>query len=209
MATTLNSRLKQQPMVYPDQLASLLSPKGRAHQQGFTLTELLVVLIIAGALAAIAAPGWLTFMNRQRVSTANKEVLQALRNAQTEAIAKRTTYGVLLNPGAPTGPTITKFTAKGQDPTDVDDKAVISTDLLGELGANSDTTGLILTTIPDNVTNEYRFNFDGSVDQSFIPVSTGDYVYKIQVEKQGARRCVIVETLLGAMREGQGDDCDA
>lgn len=192
-------------------LLTRLSPQGT---QGFTLTEVLIVVFIAAILAAIAAPGWLTFMNRQRVAVANREVLMLLREAQTEAIAKRTTYGVLLDPAAADGPTIAKFTTKGQnsdpaDPANVTNRIVISTQLLGEQKPGAGNNGLVLTTVPNNPNNEYRFRFDGSVDKGFIPAAAGEYVYKIQLEQNGTRRCVIVETLLGAMSEGAGDECDA
>lgn len=183
-------------------------PSRSSRQAGFTLTEALVVVILAGVLAAIAAPGWLTFANRQRVSSANKELLQLIREAQAEAIAKRTTYGVLLKPNEAGGPAVTKFTAKGQDLADATQIVEITTETLGSEGED---TGLELTTVPNNNTNQYRFDFDGSVNNTFIPAAPAgaDYVYKIQVSKDGTRNCVIVETLLGAISEGSGDECDA
>ncbi len=174
---------------------------------GFTLTELIVVVVLAGTLAAIAAPGWLTFMNRQKVSTANKEIFQVMREAQSNAIAKRATYGVVLDPDDPRGPTITQFSAKGQDLTDPTQLSELSTIVLG--GENFE-----LTTIPPNNTNpiQYRFNFDGSVSQDFLPDrddENAEYAYKIEISRDGIRRCIIVDTLLGAMSEGSDDECDA
>jgi type II secretory pathway pseudopilin PulG len=54
-------------------------------QAGFTLLETLVIIIIIGVLFAIAAPGWLAFLSRQRVNAVRGDAVQALRTAQAEA----------------------------------------------------------------------------------------------------------------------------
>jgi len=58
----------------------------RKYNSGFTLVEMLTVVIIIGVLAAITAPNLLGLYNRNRVNRAMREVEGALKEAQKQAI---------------------------------------------------------------------------------------------------------------------------
>lgn len=51
-------------------------------------------MVVIGILAAIAAPSWITFTNRQRVNAANDAVLSALQDAQRDAKRTKRSYSV-------------------------------------------------------------------------------------------------------------------
>ena len=67
----------------------LRASRARSTQAGFTLIEVLAVVVIIGVIAAIAAPGWSAFVGRQRVTRIQQRVQGALQDAQRAAKQKK------------------------------------------------------------------------------------------------------------------------
>lgn len=61
---------------------------------GFTLAEMLVIIVIIGILAGIAAPGWVSFLTRQRLNAAQAEAVTAMRTAQVNAKKEKRSWEV-------------------------------------------------------------------------------------------------------------------
>jgi len=58
-------------------------------QRGFTIIEILLVIVIMGVLLTIAAPSFVTFTSSQKVKTASFDVYAAMMFARSEAIKRR------------------------------------------------------------------------------------------------------------------------
>lgn len=60
----------------------------RRFSLGFTLTELLIVVLILGILSSMALPSMLSLVEGQRVKSASFEIFAALTFARSEAIKR-------------------------------------------------------------------------------------------------------------------------
>jgi type II secretory pathway pseudopilin PulG len=179
----------------------------RKSDGGFTIIELIVIVLVLGILSAIAAPSWLAFINRQRVRTVNDRVLQTLRTAQSEA--KRTksdrviTFSNSIAPFDP--PTATIKTEPTQNPP----LQTVTFNGGGEIkqgqvklsaascpGGGSCTPATPLT-----------FNYNGVLDPNSSTNPDLPLVVTVSPVGSNTKQCVIVETLLGSMRTAEGNDC--
>lgn len=76
----------------------------RNSQQGFTLIETLIVVVIIGILSAISAPSFLAMLNTAKVNDALAQVKGALQEAQREAMRRSKSCEVTLNTSTITSP---------------------------------------------------------------------------------------------------------
>jgi len=165
---------------------------------GFTMFELMVVVVIIGILSAIAVPGWNAFINNQRTRTVNDGVFRALRSAQSDAKLKKKNITVTFK-------------------DDEDPPVVIINNIAQTLNANGEIKAGIVELATgkcaaDDCSNGFTtdtntniiFNNQGVIENdNSLPFAVTIAI----AEGTGAKRCVIVQTILGNMRTAEGDQC--
>ncbi|MCC5659721.1 prepilin-type N-terminal cleavage/methylation domain-containing protein [Nostoc sp. XA010] len=193
---------------------------------GFSLLELIAVMVIIGILSAIAAPGWAAFVNRQRVNKANDAVLAALQEAQREAKNKKLSYSVSFRKNSTTQE-VAIYSTKKSDGSNLPFAEISTWKPLGaDVGANSDRFLLGANLSGENTANtvvplvsytlsastKITFDYMGTLPTANfgtpIAPSTEPPGLKIVVAvpsstnstlASSVKRCVIVKTLLGSM----------
>ncbi|MDA0673731.1 MAG: prepilin-type N-terminal cleavage/methylation domain-containing protein [Cyanobacteria bacterium] len=175
-----------------------MSPQQRplpSATSGFTLIEMLVVVIIIGVLASIAAPDWFAYLMGRRVVTVRDELRQAMEEAQATAITRRETQTIYFYPDEDL-PTIA--VGGGSTPANSVTQEVV--------GSDGVRPGMIaISTSADSVAFDYR----GTIISPTITESSPLVVEVVPGGGIGGRRsCIIVQTLLGNFRSEDGDACD-
>ncbi|MBD2625846.1 pilus assembly FimT family protein [Trichormus variabilis] len=205
-----------------------LARESYQENAGFTMIELLVSLLMVGILAAIMAPSWSGFVQRQRLNKALDGVLSAMQQAQTEAKNKKLTYSASFK----VIDDIPKYVVyQGTKAPSDDSWKRLATDL----EANQVLVYTNLVPIPPdpNLTSDYNTTVTGK-SISTAPASgtiTFDYMGALKIPTtatnndpldlivmvaipnagtktaSGSKRCVIVRTLIGGMQTATGSNC--
>ncbi len=193
--------------------------RSRRSETGFTLIEILVILVIIGVLFAIAAPGWDAIIMRQRISTAREQVLQIIRQAQSEARTSKSARAAVFFP-TPTGggvPRVTTapFSFGGSLPMNT--ASITNWKPLGDsVSANRS----VKLTVTSQIGNNNALVFDSNGAIASPPLVTVQQLndtnvnsmFAVTLSREGvadnnSKRCVIVQTLLGSVRTADGTDC--
>ncbi|MBE8965320.1 prepilin-type N-terminal cleavage/methylation domain-containing protein [Nostocales cyanobacterium LEGE 12452] len=213
------TKLKQQ------YLANRPSTNGYKQQDaGFSLIELIVVLLLVGILAAIAAPGWAAFVNRQRINKFNDSVFAALQEAQREAKNKKLSYSVSFRKNSTTQEVaiyrtdigISTWKPLGTDVGVSSDKFLLGTNLNSTAENTADSTVSYSLNASAKITFDYMGTLPNASFGTPVAPSTEPPGLKIVVavpssanpaSASSVKRCVIVKTLLGSMLTAKDDKC--
>ena len=157
----------------------------RRFQDGFTLIEMIAVVLMIGILSAIVAPNWLAFMKTRNLNVAQDQVYRAMREAQSQARKEKLTYHVsfreqnnivqwAIHPA-----TINSSNAQWND-----------LDASAKLDENESTLNKL-----SNGVRRVQFDHIGSV-----PLSQLGRITLSSKSGGQTKRCVFISTILGAMR---------
>lgn len=203
---------------------SLIQAEQGHQNQGFTLLELVAVVIIIGTLSAIAAPSWLAFTNRQRVNKAGDAVLAAIQEAQREAKKSKLNYSITFETDSsagsrfsiyPSSSTPSNWRDLGREINVPAKQLVLGTNIAA---SNTKKVSDAVTANAYNAASPQTITFDymGILAQK-ADNSNADTKLKVvvAVPKAGSatlesnpRRCIVIESLIGGLRTAKDDECN-
>lgn len=163
--------------------------KRRLRRSGFTMLELMVIVAIVAILMGIAAPGWIRFLDTQRLISAQNIVYQGIQQAQAKSQQTHSEWQFSIRD------------TTGSVEWSVHPKSTFTSvnnwELLGgtSVQIDSETT---LQAFGSGRT--VRFDHKGNV------VSRLGRVTLSSPRVKSVKRCVYVSTLIGALRQSKQQD---
>lgn len=192
---------------------------------GFTVLEIITVVLIVAILAAIAAPGWLSFVNRQRINKANEAILNTLQEAQRQAKKTKLPYHVSFTTDSnkviklAIHPNETKpdnyWSNLGKDLEIKSGDFLLGTNIIhNNTKANTPSYAISYNdqkpqTITFNQTGTLAAKSNGSTPDTPLVVVVAVPNSKGSLLPGKMKRCVVISTLIGSMRTAKDQECDA
>jgi len=200
--------------------------RNRKLQLGFTLMEVMVVVMIIGIVSAIAIPSWIGFITNQRLGDAQTTVFQAIKQAQNLARRNKQPHMAAfrnINIGQPNESSqyvVVDVPNVPGESLQTTSKNLSQSNNLNWLSLNPDirlvrknepVPETTLTKVSDNGPFLAVFDKDGNV-----PTSGGGFgldglgrvvIRSASLGLDTQRRCVIISTLIGSVRTARDGDC--
>lgn len=158
----------------------------KTSQQGFTLLEVSVVLALLAILTTIAAPGWLAFLERWKLTDAQADIYSAIRQTQIKARNNSINWQISI-----------RETTTGVVEWSMHPQAGVpqSWESLAHSSIDIDVTNTTL----DKRSGVYYVRF-GNKGQLASRTRT---LTLTSARNTFTKRCVVMSTMLGAMRKGK------
>ncbi|MEO0767914.1 MAG: prepilin-type N-terminal cleavage/methylation domain-containing protein [Cyanobacteria bacterium J06649_4] len=155
-------------------------------ERGFTLFELLTVIVVIGAIAALAMPTWLNFLEGRRLTTGRDQLYSKLRDTQEKAKSESIEWQFSIRERD-------DFVEWAMHPKSVPPGLAQWTQLESEsIQIDAETTFATAGGI-----YYVRFDEDGNVQYRLGRITLSSE------RSSHLRRCVIVSTIIGAMRKSK------
>ncbi|MCP2730534.1 pilus assembly FimT family protein [Limnofasciculus baicalensis] len=152
---------------------------------GYTLIEIIIIVAIVGILSTIIAPSWLSFIDRQRLNTAQDQVYRAMQEAKSNATKDKITWQASFREE-------NGVTQWAVHPETLVPAAAIWYNFNSNIRIDQETTRKL-----SNGVRQVEFDYKGNTKPPFGRLTLSS--------KNGGKtkRCVYISTLIGAMRKGQ------
>ncbi len=190
-------------------ISSLSPAKSKSKRlAGYTLIELLVTIAIAGILAAIAAPSWLAFVNRQKLGSSQNSAYTAIRSAQSNAKRDKRTWQVSFRNNT-TSNRAQWVVHQTRTMTAAEFDALPWQDF-DPIVRISEAPNAPVTTLPPDtvVTSIYTAQFNAKGEPNPNLLSPSKKIILTTTANAGTRKvCVEISTLLGSLNSKSDADC--
>ena len=160
----------------------------RQGDQGFTLIEMMVTIMITGIMAAIIAPSFMTWVNNKKINDISTKIEGALKEAQSSAGRRNITCNVLI-----TTTTVSSIDSRClptgsrniQDRTS--DVGISNSNL--EIAGTGGTSGTTVTYLSLGTAN-------------ITPKSATVIIYRTNETTNGIKKCIVVSRGIGTIKTG-------
>ncbi|MEI6429943.1 MAG: prepilin-type N-terminal cleavage/methylation domain-containing protein [Pseudanabaena sp. ELA607] len=192
---------------------------------GFTLIEILVVIVIVGIMSAIIAPSWLGFLRQQELNTSQNRIFTAIRRAQSLAKREQIEYQITFRVTAtdqvqyavhnslalPSPPTIANINSL---PWETLSESVYIPNSSANGKDDSGIGYITFQSAGSGNTKIWRMQFDAKGNISdrlgrvILQHKADTSIFIARQQNKRKMRCVFVSTALGMVRTATDQDCN-